>query len=59
MFPVKVVFFLIVAPQAGLVAKTGVRERISVEPRTVKISRMLRVGIDLGFKKNTQTIYAL
>jgi hypothetical protein len=55
MFAVKVVVFVIVAPHSGLVAKTGVREKISVEPRTVKISRMLtRIGIGLRFKETSQ-----
>jgi len=57
MFAVKVVLVLIVAPHTGL-AKTGGKERLRVEPNTVRISKMLR-RIGIGFKENTQTIYAL
>jgi len=52
MFAVKVVLVVIVAPHAGL-AKTGGKEKKSVEPRTVS-RRMLRIDIGLFFKENHQ-----
>ena len=57
MFAVKVVFLVILVPHKGL-AKTEETERISEEPRTVKISRMLtRIGIGLRFKENHSTTF--
>jgi len=43
---VSVVLVVIVAPHAGLAAKTEGREKISVEPRTVR-RRTLSTDIDL------------
>ena len=44
MFPVRVVLAVIVAPHTGL-AKTEGRAKRSVEPRTVRRSRILRLDI--------------